>query len=718
MTKILGLLIIPFTFAFVNTVLSQSFDLKKEVLSSGGGEGQSQSFILKNTIGEMTMGSGISAGYSAIWGFWNSSAQNYASISGKKYLDTNADSSISGDAGLSGWVIKLYRDSCILVARTVTDANGYYLFDSLVAGTYTVEESLKVGWVQTYPRIGDTNVVTTKCHPNNGTRSYSFTISSGDTITNANFGNGQRGSICGVKFEDVNGNGARDIGEPGLPGWTILLQGPVTQFTQTDANGNYCFTSIPPGYYIVNEAPQTGWKQTKGGYSFILPSGASNDTCDFGNYEYGSISGTMFHDKNGNGIIESGEYGIDGWKLYLFKNNSPQPVDSLTVDNGSYLFDSLLAGTYSIREQTLIGWYRTTPPLDFIIIASGSVVTGKNIGVAKDGSIEGLVFKDINQNAIFDSAQGEYYTQGIVEIGLSSCGCWTVWITGDEGFPSYNISYDGIESYNGQHVAVWGNMETCFGAECTPTPILRIVQISTTIPPKPPLLDRRLPDWTVVLYHNDTLSSPVDTAVTDSTGIYKFYNVPAGTYYVREQVKPGWKQTTPNPLAFTVQSDSSVAVSPFGNIVEVQCELMEKWNMVSLPLRVADERKTTLFPSSISSAFKFTGSYVVDTLIERGIGYWLKFGAPQNVNIAGDIVEEDSLDVIAGWNMLGSLSDTVSTSCITPVGTSIESPFFGYNNGYVQSDGIVPCKAYWVKVSGNGQLVLRSNCPEKRLSKK
>ncbi|TAK57343.1 MAG: hypothetical protein EPO24_09975, partial [Bacteroidetes bacterium] len=457
--------------------------------------------------------------------FGNSGA--YASISGKKYLDTNADSSISGDAGLSGWVIKLYQD-CNLVARTVTDANGYYRFDSLTAGTYTVEESLKVGWVQTYPRVISPNVVTTKCHPNNGTRSYSFMISSGDTITNADFGNGQRGSICGVKFEDINGNGVREIGDPGLPGWTILLQGPVTQFTQTDANGHYCFSYIPPGYYIVSEAPQDGWIKIVGGCNLLLPSGG-NDTCDFGNFKLGSISGMKYNDMNGDASQDTDEVPISGWRIYLNKSGAAAPFATEVTDvNGNFVFDSLLYGKHYLYEEQRPGWSQTTSPFDTITIVSR----------------------------------------------------------------------------------------------------------------------------------------------TDTAGLY------IGNLH-------GYRR---------------------------DCEVLAKWNMLSLPLVVPENRKIIVFPSSVSPAFTFEGSYVLEDSLKNGIGYWLKFDSSESVAIIGDKLDDDTIAVNAGWNMLGSLSDTISTSCITPLGTSIESPFFGYHNGYVQSDVIVPCKAYWIKVSADGKLVLKGGC--------
>jgi hypothetical protein len=73
------------------------------------------------------------------------------------------------------------------------------------------------------------------------------------------------GTICGVTFEDVNGDGVMDSRDLPLPGWTIILrddQGTVVRTALTDQNGAYCFFDLPPGRYVVSEVLQPGWKQT------------------------------------------------------------------------------------------------------------------------------------------------------------------------------------------------------------------------------------------------------------------------------------------------------------------------------------------------------------------------------------------------------------------------------------------------------------------------
>jgi SdrD B-like domain/Secretion system C-terminal sorting domain len=101
-------------------------------------------------------------------------------------------------------------------------------------------------------------------------------------------------SICGMKFNDINGNGIKDPGEPGLPNWIINLSyqnaaGTVTVKDTTDDNGNYFFDNLQPGgTYTVSETNQVGWEQTFPGstgiYTVNLTSGQHLDTLNFGNH--------------------------------------------------------------------------------------------------------------------------------------------------------------------------------------------------------------------------------------------------------------------------------------------------------------------------------------------------------------------------------------------------------------------------------------------------
>jgi hypothetical protein len=75
---------------------------------------------------------------------------------------------------------------------------------------------------------------------------------------------GKVGKICVFKFDDINGNGVQDTGEPGLPGWTIVIKdysGNVVATGTTDSGG-LCCLNVSPGTYTVSEVLQQDWSQT------------------------------------------------------------------------------------------------------------------------------------------------------------------------------------------------------------------------------------------------------------------------------------------------------------------------------------------------------------------------------------------------------------------------------------------------------------------------
>ncbi|MBI2809089.1 MAG: S8 family serine peptidase [Planctomycetes bacterium] len=93
------------------------------------------------------------------------------------------------------------------------------------------------------------------------------------------------GSISGHKFHDLDQDRVWDANEPALEGWTIYLDqnrngqlDPGEMATTTDAQGEYRFSGLQPGTYVVAEVMQTGWVQTypgSGGSSLLTTSGQS-----------------------------------------------------------------------------------------------------------------------------------------------------------------------------------------------------------------------------------------------------------------------------------------------------------------------------------------------------------------------------------------------------------------------------------------------------------
>lgn len=146
------------------------------------------------------------------------------------------------------------------------------------------------------------------------------------------------------------------------------------------------------------------------------------------------------------------------------------------------------------------------------------------------------------------------------------------------------------------------------------------------------------------------------------------------------------------------------------NLLEtVRVPVSPLWNIVSLPMIVADRRKDSVFPTAISVASTFgAAGYVVRDTLRYGEGYWLKFAAAETVSVTGSYRQFDTIHVRQGWNFIGSISTQVSTSSIVQIPHNIvASPYFGYSRlGYSSATVLLPMHGYWVKVIQSGRLVL------------
>jgi hypothetical protein len=150
------------------------------------------------------------------------------------------------------------------------------------------------------------------------------------------------------------------------------------------------------------------------------------------------------------------------------------------------------------------------------------------------------------------------------------------------------------------------------------------------------------------------------------------------------------------------------------DLVNSQYAVTAGWNMISVPLIVEDARKAVVFPTSTSNAFAYAqaSGYLPKDTLENGTGYWLKFGSPQNVSVTGVPLLHDTIGLVAGWNMIGSVTNAVDTGSIVQIPPGIvQSLYYRYNGTYSAADTIHPAKAYWVKASAPGQLILGSGQP-------
>ncbi len=222
-------------------------------------------------------------------------------------------------------------------------------------------------------------------------------------ITDKNFGNSQYGSISGIVFVDNNGNGIKDVGENSVSNWKVKLSGEKLDSVITNANGNYTFSSLRIGNYNVSLSLQSGFISTfptLSSYSFYLTSGTNAIDKNFGVFQYGTISGIVFEDINGNSIQDGNEVGVQNIKVKL----SGAKVDSvITNASGNYSFISLLSGNYSIAIELPNNSEQTFPQSQVSILIQSGETSFQKFGIFKLGFVSGNVFNDLNGNQTKDA---------------------------------------------------------------------------------------------------------------------------------------------------------------------------------------------------------------------------------------------------------------------------------------------------------------------------
>jgi hypothetical protein len=321
-----------------------------------------------------------------------------ASLSGRVYADYNNSGTMNGpDTGLAGVTVSVSPINSLTDRwTTTTDDQGYYTFDDLPAGVYTIGADRPETTLLGKPTIGTAggslkppfNAIPGVIidYDYSGHTVFSVPLAADTVATGYDFGRIPLVSTGGSVYEDVNANGVKDPGEPGIPGVKITLAGIAAgggfapaMTTTTDADGNYTFTGVRPGIYAIGETQPAGYSdgaeqmgtpaavpQNDGfikvdllqpGDKFVgidLTQSATSGGYNFGEIKGGTLSGVVYSDVDDDGVqAATGEPGIPGVKIRLTgTDDQGTKVDRtvLTGKDGTYTFEHLRPGNYAVRE--------------------------------------------------------------------------------------------------------------------------------------------------------------------------------------------------------------------------------------------------------------------------------------------------------------------------------------------------------------------------------
>ncbi len=326
-----------------------------------------------------------------------------ASLGDRVWIDANDNGIFDGpDSYWTGppITVTLYDATNTGLRTKSTDATGYYRFDRLTPGQYSVGFSLPAGYIfaeqnATIPGATEAN----DSDANALGRTDLVTLTYGQHYADLDAGLVQLRAIGNYVWMDRNRDGKQDADEDGVNGVVVhlldvngdpILDGPGgnprTETTADDGSGNpgyYLFTELEPGVddyrvrFDLSGLPrQYVFTRLGGGTleedsnvdpnaaitgmtgAFTLPPEGDNLTIDAGIIELVHLGDYVWEDTGVIGVQEAGEAGVNGIVATLL-DAAGNPVIGVTPivtythagRDGYYLFENLLPGSYQVRFE-------------------------------------------------------------------------------------------------------------------------------------------------------------------------------------------------------------------------------------------------------------------------------------------------------------------------------------------------------------------------------
>jgi hypothetical protein len=409
-----------------------------------------------------------------------------ASVGDYVWLDVDGDGTQdANEKGISGVVVTLKNSAGEVVATTITDANGGYLFQNVEPlNGYIVEFSQPIGYLPTLNTGALTDTANSDMNPSTFA-SAPFNVVAGDNIRYIDAGfvaqDPLKSSLGDKVWFDTNNDGIQDTDELGVAGITVILYDAsgvtVLATTKTDALGNYIFNNLDAGTYVVGFDPLSlpggtiftaqnavGSDSTSNSNAdistgktapIIVPAGTRNMTIDAGIYSAintNSVGDYVWYDLDKDGTQDANEAPVPGVTATLYNAAGATIAITTTDANGKYLFPNLPNGDYSVGFSNLPEGMNFTSP-EGVPSATGSdanklgrtptvsLIGGTNnrdldAGIYPQGtpsetaSLGNKIWYDLNNNGIQED--GETGVAGVT-VTLKDAGTDGILGTADDG---------------------------------------------------------------------------------------------------------------------------------------------------------------------------------------------------------------------------------------------------------------------------------------------
>jgi protocatechuate 3,4-dioxygenase beta subunit len=376
-----------------------------QVAGTGGGDASAA-----NRIADVQFGNGLV--HLLDYNF----CEHIGDISGFVYHDRDDDGLREPDRnedGIPGVTLSLLDQTGAVIAQTTTDSQGFYLFDDLRYGTFTVLEAQPNGWIDGIDTPGFVaGVQVGNTTGQDDLRGIDLTSDSHGT--EYNFGEYLAASIAGQVHTDVNNNcefeplasfpqpQQKEVPVSGVSIELYDASGNLVATSTTDALGKYLFDGLTPGEYTVVEIQPSnlfsvGEEVGSGTGVILIANQISEIQVDSGQHlvDYNfceappaSLSGFVFQDgqrirtstggppenldKIRDGLLTPDDTRLSGVVLELRNGLNGRPIDAsqalpgyyldgplrtVTDENGHYHFAGLARGNYAVYEIQPDGYY-------------------------------------------------------------------------------------------------------------------------------------------------------------------------------------------------------------------------------------------------------------------------------------------------------------------------------------------------------------------------
>ncbi len=350
-------------------------------------------------VGQTTVNLGVFAKSNGFGELEALTASDLVEIGDRVWVDSNANGiQDPGEPGIAGVTIGL-RDQFsgdTIVRTTTTDANGYYLFQSIPGSniqtnlTYSVvvdsKDAKLAGYTLTKGQAASRGIDSdpTSLDANGLAIAPVGLRGPGENDHTYDFGwippKAPKLSLGDRFFQDTNANGIQDnpTDEPGVPDVTVDLldgNGVFIRSITTNADGTYTFGDLDAASYRVRFIAPEGCLITASnvgaddtidsdadattGVTEPVDLQASTVTVDAGCYRLARLGDYAFEDRNDNGLQDTGDIAVGGVTVNLL-DGTGAPVlvggvggvavtTTTNTTTGKYAFTGLKPGSYQVE---------------------------------------------------------------------------------------------------------------------------------------------------------------------------------------------------------------------------------------------------------------------------------------------------------------------------------------------------------------------------------